>query len=293
MRNLVCLLMLLLIGCGKKADDTKTTKDSVATVAKENLDIQAVCVFEGIALRAEPNQNGKWLSGIALGEKMTSLSETKHDDVGKVDYLKVRLSDGTEGWASANFVIPNAKPAAITASSFFYKRPDLSTVTDKAFEPLDFVAVTNDQGDWLEVTGKRRKNNYVEKGWLNKTGISFDDKDVAVASMTAKAMSNKDAAKRKADLEKILKNSAVASSGLIGEVQKLLSDMSSYSSNTKRVIADKAYFYSSPDEGSKTAAYVIKGDYVSISESNGDFVRGAFSSTTGVTEGWLKASELE
>ena len=291
----ICLWFVVLVcsGCGKKTDESKTAKDSVAAVAVESAEIQAVCVFEGISLRAEPNQNGKWISGISLGEKMTWLGETKHDDAGKVDYVKVRLSDGTEGWASANFIIPKSKAGAITASSFFYKRPDLSTVTDKSFEPLDFVAVTNDQGDWVEVTGKRRKNNYVEKGWLNKTGLSFDDKDVAVASMTAKAMSNNDAEKRKGDLEKILKNSAVASSQLLTEVQKLLADMSSYSSNTRRVKSDRAYFYGSPDENSKMGAYVVKGDFVTTTEFMGDFVRAAFSSTTGVTEGWLKVVDLE
>ncbi len=221
------------------------------------------------------------------------LGETKNDPAAKADYVKVRLSDGTEGWALADFIIANAKAAAISGNSFFYKRPDLSTVTDKAFEPLDFVAVTKEQGDWMEVTGKRRKNNYIEKGWLNKTGISFDEKDVAVASMTSKAMSNKDAGKRKADLEKITKNSAVSSSPLIAEVQNLLSDMSSYSTNSKRVIAEKAYFHSSPDETSQTKAYVIKGDIVAVTESRNNFVYATYTSGNGVTEGWVKASDLE
>ncbi len=284
--------MMLTVGCGKKAADTTAGKDSVAMAVK-TVEIQAVCVFEGISMRSEPSQKGKWLSSIALGEKMIALGETAHDAAGNVDYLKVRLSDGTEGWASANFIIPKSRPATITGSSFFYKRPDLSTVTDKAFEPLDFIAVTNEQGDWLEVIGKRRKNNYVEKGWLNKSGISFDDKDVAVASMTAKAMANAEMGKRKAELEKILKNSAIATSPMLAEVNKLLSDMSSYASNTKKIKADKAYFYNSPDESAKGTAYVVKGDVVTISENNGNFIRASFSANGNVTEGWIKASDVE
>lgn len=291
MRILTITLALLIIACGKKTADTGTTADSTSAEATKT--VMSVCVFEGISLRSEPSQKGKWIAGIALGEKLTYLNEVVHDSVGKLDYAKVRLSDGTEGWASAAFVIPNARPAAVISSSFFYKRPDLSTVTDKAFEPLDFVAVTTEEGEWMRVTGKRRKNSYIEEGWLNRGAVSFNEIDVAVASMTAKAMASSDASKRKGELDKILKNSAVSGSQLVGEVRNLLADMGSFATNTKRVVVDRAYFYDSPNDNAKTGAYVVRGDAVTVAESSGGFIRASFNAGGTVTDGWIKASELE
>lgn len=216
------LFVLLGVGaCGKKGD-SNTPSDSTATVSSVVQESPAVCVFEGISLRSEPSQKGKWLSGISMGEKLTALPETVTDSAAKMEYRKVRLSDGAEGWASAAFIIPNAKPAAIVANSFFYKRPDLSTVTDKAFEPLDFVAVTTEQGDWLEVSGKRRSMNYIEKGWIHKSGISYDEKDIAVASMVGKALNQQDMGKRYEALNAILNNPAVSASPLISFVRQMV-----------------------------------------------------------------------
>ncbi len=288
---LISLCALIVVSCGKKAGETSLDSTAVQIVQLAD----GVCIYEGISLRSEPSsQKGKWLSGISLGEKVKILGETKFDSTSKIEYTKIRLLDGSEGWASSNLIIANAKPAAITNVSYFYKRPDLSTVTANSFEALDLVAVTTEQGDWLEVVGRRRKSQGIEKGWIHKGTISYDEKDVAVASMAARAMAQKDMAQRKKGLEAILHNPTVSGSPLIADVQTLIGTVERIPGDYRRVRVDKAYFHDAPTEEARRDAWVIRGDEVRILNADAsDWFYVQFVGPSGTTEGWIKRVDLE
>lgn len=285
------LCTFTVISCGKKAGETSADSTAVSVVHLTD----GVCIYEGISLRSEPSsQKGKWLSGISLGEKVKILGETKFDSTSKIEYTRIRLLDGSEGWASSSLIIASAKPAAITNVSYFYKRPDLSTVTANSFEALDLVAVTTEQGDWLEVIGKRRKSQGIEKGWIHKGTISYDEKDVAVASMAARAMAQKDMAQRKKGLETILNNPAVSGSPLIADVQTLIGTVERIPGDYRRVRVDKAYFHDAPTEEARRDAWVIRGDEVRILNADAsDWFYVQFVGPGGTTEGWIKQVDLE
>lgn len=287
----IIIPLYTLVSCGKKTGDVSA--DSTAVKAVQLSD--GVCVYEGVSLRSEPSsKTGKWLSGVSLGEKVKILGETTFDSTAKIEYTKIRLLDGSEGWASSNFIISNAKPAAITNVSYFYKRPDLSTVTANSFEALDLVAVTTELGDWLEVVGKRRKSQGIEKGWIHKGTISFDEKDVAVASMASRAMAQKDMAQRKKGLEAILNNPAVSGSPLIADVQTLIGTVERIPGDYRRVRVDKAYFHDAPTEEARRDAWVIRGDEVRILNADAsDWFYVQFVGPSGTTEGWIKRVDLE
>lgn len=296
-RALFVLVVLFAVSCGKKTGDTGGDSTQV-TLDATKADWSGVCIYEGVALRSEPSsKDGKWLSGLSLGEKVTVLGETKLDPSSKIEYVKVRLLDGTEGWASSGLIVAKAKPAAITNVSYFYKRPDLSTVTSNSFEALDLVAVTTEQGDWLEVVGKRKKSNGIEKGWIQKGTTSYSDKDVAVASMTARAMAKKNDDERRKGLEAILNNPAVSGSALLSEVQAMVAKSEELPADYRRVTADKAYFHDAPTEEARRAAYVIRGDAVRIvateNPEGGDWYYVQYEGAAGTTEGWVKKVDLQ
>ncbi len=60
-----------------------------------------------------------------------------------------------------------------------------------------------------------------------------------------------------------------------------------------RIVSNEnAYFYNSPDEKEQGKSYIVKGDVLRIFELEGDWVRGEYHGSQGVTTGWIKESDL-
>jgi len=208
------VLLLLLFGCrnDKNVSRTDQQNSSSATPVVNGIPQGAatICIWDKAVLRGVPSRKtGKFLSAIALGEKVTWLEESRIDSTDKdLEFLKIRLSDGKEGWTLAYVLVRNAVPAAIIQKTFVYRRPDLLTVTDKSLEPMDMVAITKIDGDWLEVVGNQRKRS----GWIKNTGVSMREADVAVAILAIKAFRETDAEKKQLMLEAIMENPELSSS---------------------------------------------------------------------------------
>jgi len=60
-----------------------------------------------------------------------------------------------------------------------------------------------------------------------------------------------------------------------------------------KIIVDKSYFHSRPDENTKRRAFVIRNDQVIIDKIKEDWMKVAYEGGTVVTEGWLKRSDVE
>ena len=113
--NLFVLIVFLLTSCGEKSNKTSKKESN-----------EAICIWNNASLRAGPSSGDKWLSSISLGEIVTLLGESKVDSTdNNLEYLKVKLSDGKEGWVSSYLLIPGGKSAALTEKAVIYKRPDL------------------------------------------------------------------------------------------------------------------------------------------------------------------------
>jgi hypothetical protein len=150
--------------------------------------MQAVCISTGTPLREEPRKEGKWISSMILGEKLTYLGETKADSANpQQEYYRVELSDGKLAWARSYGIIVNATPAAVIAKTPICKRPDLLTKTDKWFQVVEFVVVVSEKDDWVEVVGAEKRKN----GWIKKSTISINADDVAVSTLAQKDLLNK------------------------------------------------------------------------------------------------------
>lgn len=184
----------------------------------------AVCIWDRASLKETPEEKGKWLESLSLGEKCEYLDETKEDNSGTkpVQYYKVRLSGGKEGWVQATLMSLNSKPAALNQNADVYSRPDLLTKTNKAFSKMDIVAVKNAEGDFVEVTGKRKDGKWVETGWIKAANVTYSDIDIAVAKFGGKALKIEDEAKKREAIKEILDNSDFSNSIFITDLYEIV-----------------------------------------------------------------------
>ncbi|MDH5804380.1 MAG: SH3 domain-containing protein [Gemmatimonadota bacterium] len=215
----VFFLLAGILACqpNDSADTQETSEPESQVVATP-----AVNIWEGAGFREEPKSDGRWLSSLALGERVTFLGETATDSADDDrEFYRLRLSDGREGWTVAYVVVLEAEPAAISEATSIYRRPDLLTVTENQFEPLDVIAVTGREGDWLEVVGNRRQKS----GWIKSSSVSDDQVDIAVATLATNAFAEDDMADRQTKLEAILENSAFSTSLFIANVRDAISDI--------------------------------------------------------------------
>ncbi len=217
----IILLCLVITACQTEVSKEKVA-DTEVPVVEEKKEIPSVCIWDKASIRAEPSRKAKWISAMALGEKVTWLGEASFDSTDKNrEYLLLRLSDGTEGWASEYAIAVEATPAAIINKASIYRRPDLLTITDYEFLPMELIAVLKTNNEWIEVTGKENK----KKGWIQSKFISSKDENVAVALLAMKAFAEKDETKKKEKIEFILDNTQFANSIFKGELEKKLQEL--------------------------------------------------------------------
>ena len=237
MKNLFSLLIILsfmaFFSCKSGADKPSGDGGSDAAGTEEVVTAEeapAVSIYWGnLGLRDAPEKDGKWLTSIKMGEKLTSLGITAMDSANNTEYVKVRLMDGKEGWTQSNLVVVNADAAVLVSEAEIYSRPDLLNKTDKKYSKMDVVAVIQAEGDWIEVKGKRGEGSWVESGWIKPISISYEDYDIAVALYTRMAMKEKDTEKKIAALEDIIQNQDLSKSELIPEVIQILNSVKSES----------------------------------------------------------------
>ena len=223
------------------APDAAPTEE-IATVEEqvpEVLTTPAVCVWDKVSVRATPEKKGKWVAALSLGESLTYLHEEKKDaaDDDK-SYLKVRLTGGQEGWTRKDFVIADAKAGVFVREVSLYQRPDLLTKTDKVCEPMDIVAITEDQGDWIKVRGKRSQAKWLEEGWVKADNLSERAIDIAVAKFGRKALALEDQEEKKAALQEIIDNSDLKQAAFLPTIQSKLDELEGYEPVTELVDDD-------------------------------------------------------
>ena len=227
MKNLILLLTipcLYLFGCNTKNEQLLNDGEDNAVESAEPVSSTAVCIWDQISVRQEPNEKSKWLTSVSLGEKVTFLNETILDSVANRQYVKIRLSDDTEGWSLADFIVHDGKPAVFLGDAEYYKRPDLMTKSGVSFKAMDIVAISNEQDGWCEVKGKRADGKFVTTGWIKPENLSLKDIDIAVAKYTSAAMA-KTGEEKLGLLKQILENSTFTDSYFIPMVKKEVMDL--------------------------------------------------------------------
>lgn len=188
------MILIVLFGCflvsscsTKQSEGTSVEKSLTAMEEKkeEVKPSSAYSLFDGLSLRNEPSKKGKWLSSVTLGEKVTYLGTSALDTADKDrKYLNVQLSDETVGWVVDYGMSIDSELAATKKEAPIYKRPDLLTITDDKIPAMSMLVVEEEKDGFLKVVGKERK----KKGWIEKSLIEIDAKEVAVAVLAEKQL---------------------------------------------------------------------------------------------------------
>ncbi len=217
----VILLSIFSCGSGSEQSDSEAkTSETEAIETPEVTAVKAVCIWNEVSVRATPDAKGKWLTSMSIGEVVEYLGEDAPDaQDAKNTYAKVKLTDGAEGWSRKDFIIENGEVAVFLENNTIYKRPDLLTKTDDQFSQMDIVAIKSTQGDWAEVTGKRKEGTWISTGWVKGNKLSKDGADVAVAKFGRVALDEEDPEVQIEEFKEILDNSDLRSSKFIPFIQ--------------------------------------------------------------------------
>jgi len=207
-------------------DENKTEKVEVATTKS------AICLLDKLSIRESPSAKGKWITSMSLGENVVFTGEEITDGKSKKLYYKVKLIDGKEGWTRATFLAVNGKVGAMLEAASVYKRPDLLTKTEKKYSVMDIIAVTETQGDWMKVKGKRAEGEYVEEGWIKSSNISNDEIDIATAKFASSAIIKSTMTERIKALQEVISNPDLSSSKFVNIIEDKIKD---YESRNKEI----------------------------------------------------------
>ncbi len=229
---IVIVGVFFLTSCGSESSsDSETSSNDVesensteTSAEASNAKETAVCIWEELSVKASPEDKGKYVTAIYLGEIVEYLGETKVDEASskKREYMKVKLSDGTEGWVQSSLMQQNVERYVVKNNTKVYKRPDLLTVTEDEFSRMDFVVVLESQSDWYKIKGKPAGETWFKEGWVQPTQLSDLEEDLNVSIMTKRALSIKDKNKREEALNGIIANEAFTESVFIKDVKNML-----------------------------------------------------------------------
>jgi hypothetical protein len=183
---IVCLLGLGLVGCFESKNDYSK---------------QGVCILTDTAVWSEPSKKAKWLSGLALGETVTLNGQPVKDRTdSKTEYIKIKLSDSTVGYANTWCIVRGAYAGVIKTEAKVYKRPDLLADAGQSLQMMQIVAVEEEKGTWVRMTGESR----AKSGWIDKGTLTSEKADVVTAVLLRKALNGKENSMTKEEMETIV-----------------------------------------------------------------------------------------
>lgn len=223
---------LIAAGCGNskssdkasKETDTQKQSQEVTEAAPKQETEEIVCIWDKAAVRDTCSGKGKYIASISFGEVVKFLGETGIDPSNsKREYLKVELSDGKSGWANAYCLARNTRAAAVKDPAVIFKRPDVLTMTNEKFEPMDFLAVGEEKDGFVEVVGEQRK----KKGWVKKEFLVETKEDVAMAVFISKKLAESNKLSETEKLKQIIEMAPYPNSTFLTQIKTKLADLES------------------------------------------------------------------
>jgi len=208
----------------EKNDDSQSNEVSNTSSMDESSDEEisnAICLWPKVGLRDQPGRkNAKYLTTIYFGETVQFLNEKEQADDDK-EYIKIRLSDGTEGWVYEYLFAIGGKLSVVKNAFEIYKRPDIMTFEGKKLEPMDMIVVSEaEQDGWYEAIGFKKE----KKGWIQSIDpLLMDDINIKMGILYWRAL-EKNGVKKYELLENITKNPNFKNAELISHVNKALYD---------------------------------------------------------------------
>src|ERR1035437_9934113 len=179
--------LLACIGCRKSTTAegaAATPAADVTAPAQDNPD--QIVVTQRTAIFPEPDAKAKSLAVVQSGETLVFLGDSAESPNAKNEFFyKVKLSDGTEGWAR-NYGLILGHPGAVLLETPIYQRPTILASTRGKLPLGQLVGIQGTQDDFVKVAASRWQS-----GWVRKSDISNDPADVLAAALAGPAMAKK------------------------------------------------------------------------------------------------------
>lgn len=169
-------------------------------------------------MRDSAARSSKWLTSLKLGETVYFKNSTKTDSSYKNrEYLLCELSDGTLGWVPSYGIVKKSRPAAVIKNTPVYLRPDLLTITEKYLPAMEFICITREKDEWVEIITSKKKT----RGWILKENITFNKKNIAFANEARVMLTNNSSLEKYEKYKYILDNTSYPNSVYIPYVEEM------------------------------------------------------------------------
>jgi hypothetical protein len=181
------LASIVLISCTEKAALEPAAPDE--PVVKE---IESVVRFEGLSLR--DTAGGTRIEQLYWGEKVVFLDELAKGSDDK-EYVKLRRSNGKEGWSREPYIVRDAVPAAIIEDTVLYSSPDIGAVLTKTLKRGLIIAIDNSftNPDFSLIQWWDPVADVIDGGYYIKNKVLTQSReDITVARLLYAASKEKD-----------------------------------------------------------------------------------------------------
>ncbi|HOX51570.1 MAG TPA: SH3 domain-containing protein [Fibrobacteria bacterium] len=176
------LSLVAVVGCKKSKNapglDSTGVADSATSAAAE--DPFRILVTARTAIYPQAKDSGKSLALLQPGETVTFLEDSSENPGKKEWFYKIRLSDGTEGWAR-NYGMMLGKPAVSLVAQAFYQRPDFMSTKAGELSVAQLLVIQGTQEEFVKVAPSRWKS-----GWVRLADISTDKDEIVAAALASR-----------------------------------------------------------------------------------------------------------
>jgi hypothetical protein len=174
---------------------------------------EAYVLLGGLALwQDQPGGALKWAENLTLGDRVTLLNRTaKFKQDGKErDFVRVRATDGQEGWVRPPYVASKASLAVVSADgAVIYSEPRDVKITSRTISRMTLVAVLQDggSGNFAKVQGFDVPQNTLlgDSTFVAMEDLTSADADVNAVILYSVASATKNQDVRK-NLLKVITN---------------------------------------------------------------------------------------
>jgi len=180
------MAFLALAGCKKKDALPAPVTAAEIKPADSGKNADRIVVVQRTSITAEADAKSKSVATVLPGEALTFLGDSVASPSGRDEqFYKVRLSDGTEGWAR-NYGLVLGQPAAVVADAPLYQRPTNLSPTRQKLPLGQLVGILGEQDGWAHISASRWQT-----GWIEKSSLSTEGNDILAAALYGGAVGKK------------------------------------------------------------------------------------------------------
>lgn len=172
--------LLAVVSCkkSKSPESAAGVGTDSTTVSQEDPD--RILVTARTAIYPQAKDSGKSLALLQAGESVTFMHDSLENPGKKEWFYKVRLSDGTEGWAR-NYGMMLGRPAVSLSVQAFYQRPDFMSTKTGELQIAQLVVIQATQEEFVKIAPSRWKS-----GWVRLADISTDKDEIVAAALASR-----------------------------------------------------------------------------------------------------------